>query len=88
MQALQSFLPPECRHYSTPESMLTGTKEANRKFGEMAERTLLQILAGWGSQILLNYPGPLLKAPEADLAAFDDFAERNLDEARKRSGEP
>lgn len=87
MQALQSFLHPECQHYSTPESMLSGAKEANKQFGKLAERTLLQILAGWGTQLLSNYPGPLLKAPEGDIADFDDFAEKTLDDAVKRSRE-
>jgi hypothetical protein len=87
MQALQSFLPAECQHYSTPESMLNGAKEANKQFGRLAERTLLQILAGWGSQLLSNYPGPLLKAPEAEITAFDDFSEKNLDDAVRRSSE-
>jgi hypothetical protein len=85
MQTLQSFLPAECQHYTTPESMLNGAKKANEKFGKLAERTLLQILAGWGSQLLSNYPGPLLKAPEGDIAAFDEFAKKNLDDAVRRS---
>jgi hypothetical protein len=87
MQTLQSFLPVECHHYSTPESMLNGAKQANEQFEKLAERTLLQILAGWGTQLLPNYPGALLKSPSGDLAAFDDFAMKTLDEAARRSSE-
>ena len=86
MQALQSFLPKECQHYSTPDSMLNGAKEANKQLGKLAERTLLQILV-WGSQLLSNYPGPLLKAAEGDIASFDEFAAITLDDAIRRASE-
>ena len=60
---------------------------ADEKFGKLAERTLLEILAGWGSQVLSNYPGPLLKATEGKISAFDDFAAKTLDDAVRRSRE-
>ena len=64
MQTLQSFLPVECHHYSTPGSMLVATKNANAQFGKLKERTLLQILC-WGSQLFSDYPGPLLTSPKS-----------------------
>jgi hypothetical protein len=86
MLILQSWLPGECRHCGSYESMRKGAQTANRKFGRLRDTTLLQIIAGWGSQLLPSYPGNVRQAPEETLANFDDFAQRTLDQAKSRIG--
>jgi hypothetical protein len=86
MLALQSWLPGECRHCGSYESMRKGAGAANKKFERLREKTLLQIIVGWGSQLLPSYPGNLRQAPEETLANFDDFAQRILDQAKSRVG--
>lgn len=84
MLILQSWLPGECRHCGSYESMRKGAQTASRKFGRLRDTTLLQIIAGWGGQLLPSYPGNLRQAPEETLANFDDFAQRILDQAKSR----
>jgi hypothetical protein len=82
MLAFQSWLPGECRHCNSYESMRKGAQAASKKFERLREKTLLQIIVGWGSQLLQSYPGNLMQAPEETVANFDDFAQRILEEAR------
>jgi hypothetical protein len=82
MLAFQSWLPGECRHCNSYESTRKGAQAANKKFGRLREKTLLQIIVGWGSQLLPSYPGNLMQAPEETVANFDDFAQRILEQAR------
>ena len=84
MLILQSWLPGECRHCGSYESMRTRAQAALMKFGRLRETTLFQIIAGWGTQLLPSYPGNLRQASEETLASFDNFAQRVLDQAKSR----
>lgn len=84
MLIFQSWLPGECRHCNSYESMRKGARAADKKFGRSRKITLLQIIAGWGSQLLLGYPGNLRQMPEEEFATFDDFAERIRAQAELR----
>jgi hypothetical protein len=66
IKKLQSHLPPGCRRHSRSDEALTKhIQSARRILGKLSEKQLALILAGWGSNIVSSFPGPLSKlAPE------------------------
>lgn len=88
MIALQEWLPGACRERGSYESMRNGAQAANRKFKQLSDTTLLQIIAGWGSQMLSQYAGPLMQAEPEYLANFDALAGDVLKQLESQLSKP
>ncbi|UGY25459.1 hypothetical protein HU675_0000445 [Bradyrhizobium septentrionale] len=89
IQSLQSHLPAGCQRFigsADPyESLANGIKRARRTVGELGEKDLLLILAGWGSGVLKGYQGPLETSDKATIAKFKARAERVLADIERRA---
>jgi hypothetical protein len=82
MQLLQSWLPSECQRHSNYESMRKGLQTANKKFGRLKEKTLIHMIAGWGSQLVGGYPGNLKGASDEVISHLDGAVELFIEKSR------
>lgn len=76
----QSWLPGECRHCNSYESMRKGAQTATKTMGKLLDQTLFQIIV-WSSHLLPSFPGNLRHAPQETLLQFDQFAQQVLERA-------
>lgn len=72
---LQSLLPLECQHFKGYESVRKGTQQSLRAMGTMTQDTLLQLMAGWGTQVHNGYPGSLRQRSPEEVQEFDEAAQ-------------
>ena len=80
IMAFQAYLPPTCQRNTTYESIRVALGETRRQFGDIPAGDLLQLFAGWVTQLLSSYPGNLLKASGSEINAFPKFAKTMRDD--------